>query len=512
MYEYNKGTTKFILNILSSQILNIVPLIKQLSDAIFISGTSTVITVRNSSKNLYFTLPDETYLTHFGEVIADINIPVTIVYDDINNIFVRNDVDIFVQTGITSVSIQNYTSESTSANNVIILISTNINIISMIIPKLASTKRYIIYLIELIPNFNIVYPNNIDKVTILFPKSTVSSQINSYWNQICSDFKYLISDPPYSSLPILLQYDPNVLIENFLISTKLSDNSVFFSRYLPLYPNIKLEILSPYKKFSKCKQIIWLINKTKKNNYKIRNIEFNYKNVHIAIFTNNFKKYVQKYYCLGYRKFVLDAPTIYLLKIPIYQDCVYICPITTDVKFRKNKENFVYCLCNDQIIVSDLIYQMSLLTKQCVVLSNSDNTRISDYQSYLEQNNIVYVKYSNLVKIPVNTTFIGILGTNQQCDEIINYIINSKLSINFCRRFNNYFTSDQENKLKLYNISYDSIINGTTFQPFLDSKYTQSVIPQRLVQQQLYNYLNISNVIFKFNVNFLYRFGYYVSN
>lgn len=503
--EYNNGSRKFVLNILSSQIMNLFPIIYLYNDAIFISGTSTVTTLRNKLNNLFFSLPTENSVDHFAYNHSKLNS--CLIYHHEEDIYVQSIIKIFSDKNIPIYSVKNI-----DFNKYInlILTSTGQDIIEKILNLIPKDKSYHLFIVEFMTPINISYPPNIKSVTTISPKPTINAQINSYWNKICTQTETSQKHPSASIIPLCIKLKKEKLIKFFKLSSNLYKNSSVMVRYLPLYPSLDIKIIDPYKlyKYNKC--IVWLFRNI--NNYDKFNIEFtkkNNNNIKIVEKTQDFQKSYNKYYSMGYRYFIFDDMDIGNIKTT--KDVFIMCPRIFNYNDRAKYNNFAFTMCDDITIISNyMIAEKNVSNGNLYVVLGQSYKYL---ESFLSKLDIKFGDIGDLDKIPNETIILDIISDDRECTNVLDNIYNNRekhSKITLCRKYFEYFSDIQINILNQININFDSIMPLVTSQPFLDSYYSLGVIPNNLINSSYFDYINLTSPLYDMDPNFLHRFGYIV--
>ena len=503
--EYNNGSRKFVLNILSSQIVDLFSIIYLYNDAIFISGTSTVTSLRNKLSNLFFSLPTENSVSHFAYDHSKLNS--CLIYDHEEDIYVQSIIQVFADNGVPVFSIKNV--DLSKPLNLIVT-SIGQDIINKILDLIPKDKSYHLFIVEFTTPINIIYPSNIKSVTTISPKPTINAQINSYWNKISTQTETSQKHPSASIIPLCIKLKKEKLTNFFKVSTNLYKNSSVMIRYLPLYPSLNVKIIDPYKlyKYNKC--IVWLFRDINDNDK--FNIEFtkkNNNNIKIIEKTTNFQKSYNKYYSMGYRYFIFDDTDIGDIKTA--KDVFIICPRIFNHYVRDKYNNFAYTMCDDVVVVSNyMIAEKNVSDGNLYVVLGQSYKYL---ESVLVTLDVKFGDIHDFDKIPNETIIIDILGNNEECTDVLNNIYNNRNKYNkitLCRKYFEYFSDTQINILNQININNDSVFSLATSQPFLDSYYSLGIIPKKLKNTSYFDYANLTSPLYDLDPNFLHRFGYIV--
>lgn len=510
---YDQGIRRFILTITSSQVLKILPWIKSVQDATFISTTTTSTSLRNKTPNLYFVLSTEEYYIAYIQNQLQ-NYLSCVVYNDFTDIYIFETVRIYRTMGFPVYKLSDV--KNWSIYDVIILQTITQTDIQVLLSSIkGKNKKYTVYQVGIVPYINLDVPDNVKDLIVILARPTIHPQRNSYWNEILRIPTFSLADIHLSTIPFLLSIDDETLIKLNIMSQKLSDNGITYSHYLPLNKQIKISYniidFQPQEE-----QIIWLINKQQISDYKTYNVNFissNSKKIKKVIYTDNFSKHVVKYTNQGYKNFILDGPSDLIKPVmKLNFNNYYVCPYATSPTLRDKYDNFVFSIMNDDsFIAEDVVYHSKLNdNKVIVILSETDNIDLKSFKKSLKLNNIKY--YNNVDDVPENirkNTRI-IVCVKSTYEDTLNKIYNHKIKFPKLFQFISYGaynTLEQNQKLDLLrlNESYRCMINYPSAQPFMDSSYSYNSIPSYIDLSS--NFLDVQSIIFILPWKLNYTFG-----
>lgn len=512
--EYQSGTRRFILNLLSSQIMNIMDWIQSTPDATYISPTSTVSTLRDTAKNLYFTSSSDTYYQYYLSTQFAVNIT-ALVYDHPEDIFVQQTIQTFQKQGFLTADVNS--SDWLTFQN-LILVSIDSQIYTQVNDKIrSSSMTYTLNGIDIEPPTNIQVSPNVINLVFFSPKTTLYPQTNSYWNVISKEPDFTYASPYVGVLPVLIHTPLKKLKKLQIISTSLQNNGFLPSVYLPLNP-VPIPYTLHNPNFIKPDhQLVWLINRQQKVPYKEANVrltqDLNPKICHVR-WTNNFCKWVLKYYRQGYRTFILDGPTDFIIPVQNLYLCNarFLCPRATSPTIRRSGSPFAFTLLNDTEMIQIRILGGAkfVLSKFAFIVSPNGNINLPSFIKTLQEVSISYYYPDQVSQIPRDTITIVIVGTDQVYNDVLNYIIqhiSEFPSLVRFQRYGDYITANQYNILTQHKLLGEvCLINFNSGQIFLDSIYSQVSRPLYLPGQV--NFLNLDQLIFSLPVSFLFHFGF----
>lgn len=509
---YKKGIRQFVLAVLSSEILAIKDTIAKLKDAKFASPSSTLIELRSELPNLYFTLPDDSYLIN-----VNVN-PVSgcVVYDNYENPFVKEAVTILSRDGkVKTIDVRNLEWQNYYE---LYLVSSTRDIWSLIFDNLSGAEHDI-YSIENYLPADVSVPQQIVGLNIVFPKSTVVSQINSTWNVVSKNPNFSISDCVTDSFPFLVNIKWELLDELFMISRSLQQNSKFFSRYLPLY-NFDIKSNNNNRHITRCSNpcYVWLMDKSYENEYSIANAEYLLKtNPKLKKFrvVSDFQRAVKKYYRDGYRTFILDAPStqIRIVQELKLKDAIFICNRATDPTLRVPGSNFLFALCDDATHIQDRGYAVKYKSdnKYYYILGSSDNVNIPLFRETLIKDELKFLNMDELHQIGPETQILLVVGNESDFQKVFELVTQNRSQypdLFLITKNSGLTTEEQQLGLDAVNLGRNVIdANYNSSEVFFDSEYAKISRPW-YIGLQTYNFtFYASNILFRLPLDFLYDFG-----
>jgi hypothetical protein len=516
-FEYiQHKTRKFVLNTLSQQILDLLPLIKSYSDAVFISGTSTYTELRGKLPNLYFILPTNMYMIDGVRILS--RTESLVIYDSLDDVYVRQAVQNHVDEGLMAVSINDLTSEEASKHRSLVLIPIDQSLIVRTL-EIASLSQHNIYIYEIEPSESVEFGPNINAVTIYYPHSTLCPQVNSYWNRIASNPLYTFMHPALGILPAILKLDISTLERLYLASSNLFLNSNVNSRYLPKFPSITPEDIAPVNprlkfNYNSIGTIVWIFERiTEEDSYRI-NFTKQFTKKRVVVVETNIQ-YVQKIYCNYYHKgiryFIIDIR--FLPDLCTYDDSFVICPRTFNHHFIQHNRSLQYTMADDKFMIDDkAIGDANVATRELFYFAYG--TGYEDIVPYLKKNDLKFGKITDLESIPHNTLYLTYCGTNTECETMMKYISNNQNIYTATKIFRRYFdyvtTIEQEFCSLIPDSSLDAVLSWISAQPFIDSTYSEHIIPPNVIKLLLRSYYDLNTALFVIDPVFLRRFGYIV--
>jgi hypothetical protein len=512
MRYYKQGVRQFVLAVLSSEILAIKETIAKLKDAQFVSPSSTLIELRGMLPNLYFTLPDDNYL-----MTVTVN-PVSscVVYDNYENPFVKEAVAILARGGkVKTFDVRNLEWQKYYE---LYLVSETTDIWSSIFNNLGSDKHDI-YAIENYPPQNIIVPAQITAINICYPKSTVTSQINSTWNVISKNPDFSYSDCVTDSFPTLVNIKWGLLEKLFMISRSLTQNNKYLSRYLPLY-NFNIKSNNRNCHITKCSNscYAWLMDASYADESSLANAQYLLKtNPKLKKFkvVHDFRRAVKKYYKAGYRTFVLDAPSAQIkivqgLKI---KDAVFICTRATDPTLRVPGSNFLFAVCDDDTHIQDRGYAMKYLSNNnyYYILGTSDNVNIPLYRETLIKDDLKFLNIDELHQIGSETQVLLVVGNEDDFQQVFELVTKNRSQypdLFLVLKNSALTTEEQQAGLDAVGLGRNVIdANYGSSEVFYDSEYAKLSRPP-YVKITTYNFtFYLVNILFRLPLDFLYDFG-----
>lgn len=508
--QYDNGTRKFILVLLSSQTLSLLEWIKSVPDAVFICTSSKLTSLRGVAPNLYFSISSNKsfILTTAREFI---NYFSCVIYNDISDPFTDEAIQIYKIMGYPVYSLDDI--KNWSNYDILILVTLSMDDLQTLLSAVKNiNKKYNIYQHSIIPFKKLNVPDNVRNLAIILPKSTLYPQQNSYWNELIRNPEFSYGSTYLSIIPFLINIDIDTLNNLNIISNNLYINGIIFSYYIPLNTQIKILYenitFDPYDE-----NIIWLINKKQLNDYKKRNIEFileQTKKIKRVIFTNNFEKYVIKYSKEGYTNFILDGPSDLITPIMnLNMENYYICPIASSSALRNNNK-FVFMNMNDNSMVETELVYYNKINKLVFILSKSENIDLESFKNTLRKNKIKY--YNDIKDIPkdIVNNIKMLICDKYSYDNILDNIddIFTKFpNLYTISIYGQYNTQEQNKSLdKLrFNENHRCIINNNSCQTFIDSQYSSESIPPYIKYDT--NFLDLQSIIYILPWELNYKFG-----
>lgn len=504
---YTNGIRKFILATSSQEIINICDLIEKYDDAMFISPSSTVISLRGKYQNLYFTSASNYYIT----LVASTNVFGCLVYDNASDPFVSEIIDIFKSYSIPVFDIMD---SGWRSYTVLFTVSITQNIWNLINLYNDPNVLYNIFCFE-IPTPNNYQPtSNIKGITLISPNPTAQPLPNSYWNYISRIPNFSQTSNTAAILPILIQQSWNLLQGSNIISNTLQINGAIYSRYIPLF-NIDIKYNLDNNNLTCCNKYILLVDKSYYSKYTIDNISF-LRNIIIEYkITSNISKSVSKYWTKGYRQFILDAPSTEIIAVQrLCLEGLFICTRSGDPTIRHAQSRFLYMVIDDNYMIYDRIQSLYKVTQSNAVsiLGHDNNVNIINFKQTLDSLGFNNVPFNRYKTIPISTRLIEIVGNDDEYQECLSYFTENKdkyPQLFSIRRYGNYITEVQSKILKDVGFTIFTVdSNYNSSQPFLDSTYSELSRPTYLFNQIAFYYLGY--VLLNFTSLFLFKFGYLI--
>lgn len=518
--DYDKGVRKFVLALYSSEILQLLPLITSLADAKFVATASTVIELRGAAPNLYFNCPSNTYIEVVAEITSLFKSIACVVYDDLSDPFVKSVVDIFAANGFATANVTDVAIWQPYRDLMVVSLDVDQIIWKIIVDNLLPLpKQYTIFSIETTPPDYVDATINITNVAIFFPISTASSQLNSYWN-IAAKPAWTISTPWYDIVPFLTNLDWDSLIQTNLISQTLQLNGTTTSRYVKdsaLHPHFNLQ--NPYV-LTKPTGYIWLIADQYVTPYTRANLKYLKANNPLICrirTTSDIVHSVKKYWCQGYRQFVLQAPSDDVAKVEKLNLCggVFVCTRSSSPTVRKPGSPFIFGLADDNTMIQDRIYGRFKTTqgKIVCVLGTSDNVNIPDFRAQLDKLAIPWVNIDQLDSIHHDITGVYSVGNLDDFQTVLDYVIANRVKFPALASVQNYGSYITQAQYDLVQQTFPTVKNFVfnqynSSQPFLDSEYSVISRPSYLPNDVIF--FDLSNILLRFPLSFLFAFGYVV--
>lgn len=526
--EYNNGVRLFILYLVSQQLVTALDIFKKYTDAYFICPISNVIALRNPINNLYFTSATTEYIKCVRDELYGFNIG--LIYNDINNIFIREIIDTFnFDNTIDVMNINDAVNMPTfldyHQNLVVVTVDGNVyNKLNDYITAKPDTQ-FSVYGIEVFPHQNFIMPGNIINFTVIQNQQCMYPLSNSYWNYLVGNGMYNFGNSSISILPVLIDVRTDLtthikkLNDNIIISKTLRMNGALYSRYLPSFNSISIK----YNTFNKnvftntTQHYVWLIDTSQKNNNKTYNIQYT-KQINPligdVIFTDNFGGSIWNYYTKGYRLFILDGPssmikTVMNLKL---NDAIFVCTKSTDDAIRVVNSNFFFMVSSDITNLEDKYVEEVIIShgKMQLLLGHSDNSNIDLIKKRANELGIANININDYVNLLKNNSIIHCIGTDEEVNDLLTYIKyhfeDYRKSLTLFRKNDKEFTKYQKMILQGLLLLSDVYKPFNSAQPFLDSDYSKNSIPNDV---QLYtNLYDINAILFSFDLKFLFDFGY----
>jgi hypothetical protein len=502
---YNKGVRKFILNMYTTECIVIFPTLKSLEKASFVNTSCGLSSRRGLVPNIFFTQNSNNYhVKYVTQYFRSIQKDTCFIYDNPSNVTVNEMIKLYEEEGYVTCFIKDLSWRKYSNLITFFVISESMKIL---FDNLYSEQKYSIYNSSGQISSNIFTPpQNVIQLSLLYPKTTVMPQINSYWNILTKFKDYSQSNFYLNMFPILVNQDWKFLEQQKIISTDKLRIGIYFSRYLPLYPatpsynliNSNLDINSKY---------VWL------NEYINSNTTWNLKYIHKINPTILFKhssdlaKSVLYYYNKGYRIFVLQGSSKQVANVQKLElkDSLFICNQSTDPSIRKSGSQYLFTLTDDYSMINT-IYK----NKETVfVVGESDNINIKDIKLYLEKNGFYCIDIDNLRELDKNIEIIYLVGNNENYKTLLKYLETHKFKkLQNVIKYGDYITSKQYLKYKKLGMKDDNptLINFNSGYPFLDSRYSYNSRPDYL--PDITNFLDLSNILLYFPLKFLFSYGY----
>lgn len=307
------------------------------------------------------------------------------------------------------------------------------------------------------PPENLIFPNKILELKVIYPQPSIRPHQNTFWNQLTKIRNFSLTNPSNSIYPFLLNQDWNELIELGIITSKRINNGYYISSETNLssfynMDNDYIQIKGPIVQISQKeeKDLGYPIFKSKKIESKIK-----------------------KHHKLGARKFILDASTKQLIKIlnsEKWTDSLFICPFTSDPDLRRANSNFLFSLEEDKQTLSEICRQH----KNIFFILGEDKS----------VNKFVIIKELSIRKISYFT---------------VKEVLKEKVLPAYEGTI--YVVANEEEWDKIKNLSRRRGQNLL--------KYQSKSLCNPLFYGQNYWLDNIKN-LYKFDIGFLFRFGYIV--
>lgn len=514
--EYSKrGTRNFVLNLLSSDIIILKPLLEKYKDAKFVATISSLISLRNSIENLYFTSSSDVYLYYISDVGLGYN--TCIVYDKKENPYVEEVINIF---GSKGTKYYEYKSTEWHKYEVLVLVSTDFDIWYYVTENIPTKNNYTLWSLQLKPPSDIRYKPNITDVGVIYPQSTIKPHFNTYWNINGSTNKDFTAISYFRGVYTMLSsIDWRKLIDMNLISKTDQVNGMYQSKYIQnsnYVPknNIINDHLHDHPRY------VWLLEDEYVDKYVLDNIKLvtdkNPLIEKVKIVKTDIVKYVYRYYKMGYVDFILDASSTSIKKLQQkkFNKCVFFCTRATDPTIRHPNTPYLYGLEDDTTMIEDLIVSINNVTNNGIicVMGESNNINIEEYKRVLTKNNIKYVNVDNLKSIDFNTIGIISVGNDDTFDKVLKYYKDNKSKFNQLTILKKYglYVSKEDNDYLISNgiQNNTSYINYNCCYPFLDSKYSELSRPLYLVNYT--NFFTLEKVLFRLPQKFLFYSGCFI--
>lgn len=530
--EYSKGCRYFILNITTEEILNIQDIIRTHQDVDFVSSTSTASSIRNIYPNLYFTSATISYIDIVVKSLLALS--ACLVYDNASDIFIMNVVTKFEENNFVTININNPNiSNIITQFSVIVMVSTQRNIFNQVfnITRVIDAN-FNYYSLELTPEDNIILPPNTSSFTIIYPLQTAYPQLESYWNINAGSKRFDAVYPAIGILPVLINIEKNEKLCSYqtefinnlkklsIISNKLVENGIVYSGISELSPvTLRYNLKNKFK--IRNKQIIWLIDLENMNSINVYNataIKFNIPRIKKIIYTNNFIGNIEKYKKKSYQIFILSGTVQRLLEVKneyeYNNNLKFICPLSTYTPLRSASSNFLFMLMNDITMVIIRFVIAKIVSNNKFVAVIGDDASYPDLKNIiktLNQYEVPTFRIDDINKIPKDTVIIYTIGKNIY-HRMLTIIKNNKNflpSLKSVRSYGEYITLEEYIIATELGYTADlSIIPYNSGQPFLDSTYSKNSKYDWLDPQT--NFKNLSNVLFYFDIEFLFKFGYII--
>lgn len=512
MNAYNQGIRKMILSTSSDDILNNIDLIQTLIDVTFVSPTSTLSYLRKITSNLYFTTSTSNYLNYVAGLFRRFN--TCLVYESSDNAYVQETIIIFSNYGIPA-----FPSDDLKWReyNLLFLTSGNGNIWNNVVKDLDPAVKYNIYGLEFYSNTPINFPSNVLSVNVIFPQATVTSQINSYWNNLVRYDQFSQGPPSRYTYPLLLNSDWIYLASLNLISQTSETNTYYIARYLPIidvpiYYNTHNNNIPPHACY------VYIASRQYVDPFSTANIEY-IKNINPSLCkiveTDDIVKSVKKYYKRGTRAFILNAPSDAVAEVEKLKlrNTFFICTRAIERKIRKPGSPFVFALVNNEVQVIDKLIPSNndlneLLT---VILGTSDNIDIPALKVQLTALGIDYINVDDIDQLKRNRVGLSVICNDAQYQKVFDFIVSHRAEfpvLGSVIRSDAYITNAQYNVLNETIDPPFTFFNYNSCQPFISTPFASMSKPW--FELPIFPVLNLSNILYLFSPRFLFNFGYII--
>lgn len=259
---------KIVLTTTSNEIINIADLIIDHPDVKFVSPSSTLPNLRGAYKNLYFTSPDNSYITWIASTQKPFGF--VVVYEGGNDPYVADILAKYQSVGIRTVDV---TDPSWRSEPNLTVVSVTPDLWGKVFTGMIPSIQYNIYGFELYPPTNLAIPSNVINIGMFFPYGTTIPLLGSQWNYLSRNPRFSNCDQINGAYPFLLNQSWTRMEKYSLMSTIFRENSHFVSRYLPLY-NIDMTVRSTTLRAKPEGKYIWLIAEEYVNRYSQANLQF----------------------------------------------------------------------------------------------------------------------------------------------------------------------------------------------------------------------------------------------
>jgi len=515
--EYNNGVRHFILNIISVEIIALLPVILSLSDAKFVATASTLISLRGAAPNLYFTLASDKYIDLVANNLRGFIPTICVVYDNITDPYVKGVVDIFIAHGYPTFEVSDFTWQN-YANLLVVTVPFDSSIWQTITDNLLPPPHiYTIYSISVTPSLVVTKPTNVSNVSIIYPNPTVIPQLNSYWNIACKDPNWDMLPPWFGIYPLLTNQKWD---ESILISPTFQINGFYYNRLLssaPIHPRFNLQNPNVLHKPT---GYIWLISDKYVTKYTKANLKY-LKQTNPLICrirtTSDLQCAVKKYWCQGYRQFVLQASSDQIERVQKLnlKGGVFVCTRSTSPTVRSPGSPYIFGLTDDNTMIDEKLVSIWKISgfKSIVIIGTSDNVNIPNFRAHLDELGIPWLDVNNLSKLPPNVIYVLSVGDLGDYQYVLDYIIANKSKYPYINRIVNYGEYITEDQYKLMNQIFPSegipvVNNYNSSQPFLESEYSEISRPLYFIDEVVF--YDLSNILLKYPLDFLFAFGYLI--
>jgi hypothetical protein len=303
------------------------------------------------------------------------------------------------------------------------------------------------------------------------------------------------------------------------MATAYQRNNIFLARYLPIYdlhPRFNLQnphVLAPVQ------DLMWIISTQYYNKMTRANLcalqELNPKIRKIRV-VSNVKGAVRKYWACGWRQFVLQCPSDDVIRVQKLGLCggLFICTRATAPSIREPGSAFVFGLTDDTTMIQNEIMATARATnfETICLLGSSDNIDMRAFRSELDRSGIRWLKVDDIQKVPPETSALFVVGTQSDYDGVLSYIKIHRGQFPTLTKLSSYGRYITPSNLITWadiGMSGEPVTNNyNSSQPFLESEYSTVSRPTYLPDET--SFWDLSNILLRFPIDFLFAFGYVI--